>query len=331
MVQAVMPYLPKEILRISVAHNDTDYETDIALANGEWVDWVVAVSDGIRERTERGNRAKVKLATIPVGLEIPSTGRRAKGGLLPLRLIYVGRMVPQKNIPGLLRVLSSLQEAAVPFAMTIVGDGPELESARAATANSRYGAQVRFMGSRTPEEVRRLLSEHDFLLMTSHFEGTPHVLLEGMANGLVVVGPHLPGSTDRIVRHGVDGFLCDRNQPGEYVAVLRRVAANPAEFAAVSQAAQRAMQARYSVDTLAAQYERLFDSRSDVPPKIESCKLDAHISIPPALLPNFPGLLLQCKHRVADVWHNLAHGRRPVAREPRLEPAGQTFAPAGNG
>jgi hypothetical protein len=137
-----------------------------------------------------------------------------------------------------------------------------------------------------------------------------------MAHGLVVLVSRIPGSTDRIITHGVNGFLCDKDAPEEYVAVLRRVSSNPAEFAAVGSAAYRTVSSRYSADALAAQYETLFNGgpvRAERAPK----RIDGHIELAPAL--RFPGIVFQVKHRVADIWKWLAHGRRAVSRDARSE------------
>jgi glycosyltransferase involved in cell wall biosynthesis len=313
MVQAALPLLPHGVVRISVVHNLLENEVKLGLANGVWIDWVVAVSDNIREMLERRNGQHVPLATIPVGLEMPSTERRQQKAAKPLRLIYVGRIEAQKNLPALLNVLSSLYRASVPFFMTIVGTGRELQSVRSRVASSPYRTQVEFLGARNQREVARLLEENDFLLLTSHFEGTPHAILEAMAHGLVVLASRILGSTDRIITHGMDGFLCDKDAPEDYVAVLRRVSSSPTEFAAVSGAARRTVSSRYSADALAARYESLFSAgrvsrRATMEP-------DGQIQVPRDVLLDFPGIILQGKHRAADFWRQVVGGMRPVSPE----------------
>jgi glycosyltransferase involved in cell wall biosynthesis len=312
MVQAVIPLLPENILRISLVHSIMEHEPKIALAHGAWVDWVVAVSDSVRERVDRQNREGVKLSTIPVGLEIPSRKPPRQKAATPLRLIYVGRISPEKNLPGLLRVLTCLHDSSVPFTMTVVGDGPEMASVRSQAERLPCRGQLEFRGTLSPREVGDLLDEHDFLLMTSHFEGTPHVALEAMAHGLVVLVSHIPGATDRIITHGVDGFLCDKDATEDYVAILRRVSSDPAEFGAISAAARRTVLSRYSADTIVAQYESLFKGgRVSTKPAME---LDGQVQVPRDLRLNFPGIILQAKHRLVDIWRQVARGRCPVSQ-----------------
>ena len=97
------------------------------------------------------------------------------------------------------------------------------------------------------------------------------------------------------------------------VAILRRVSCSPAESAAVSGAARRTVASRYSADAIAVQYESLFKG-GGVSTKA-AVDLDDQIQVPRDLLINFPGIILQCKHRVADLWRRVAHGRRPVSPE----------------
>jgi glycosyltransferase involved in cell wall biosynthesis len=198
--------------------------------------------------------------------------------------------------------------------MTIVGDGRELAAVRAQANSAPFAGQVKCLGSRNQREVARLLDEHDFLLMTSHYEGTPHAALEAMAHGLVVLVSRIPGATDRIITHGVDGFLCDKDAPGDYVTVLRRFSKNPAEFATISSAAHRTVLSRYSADALAAKYEALLNG-SRVSTQKARRNLNGQIEFPPELLPHFGGIFLQGRHRLGDIWRRVARGRRPVLPE----------------
>jgi glycosyltransferase involved in cell wall biosynthesis len=307
-VQAALPLLPPNICRISVVHNVTNYEVALGLAHGPWLDWAVGVSDNIRHSLDSENRDGVNLATIPVGIEPQRQARQQEKAAVPLRLIYVGRMEPQKNLAGLLRVLTRLHGAGVPFIMTMVGGGAEFNTLQAQAQAAPYRNQIRFTGVQSQRQVASLLDQHDFLLMTSHYEGTPHAILEAMAHGLIVVASRLPGATDRIISDTHDGYLCDRNRPEEYVSVLGRYVEKPAEFGTVSRAAIHTALARYGADGFAVQLASLFARAREDRPEIKPLN---RIIVPAALRPHFPGFALQCKHRIADLWRRIAAGERP--------------------
>ena len=314
-VQASLPFLAPEIVRIFVLHSIHERESRIALANVAFLDSVVAVSDNVREHFERLEPGQIPVSVIPVGLELPPEGRRRTSARVPLRLIYVGRIEPEKNLPGLLRVLSALQSASVPFSMTIVGSGKQLQAVQAQASQLPFSERVQFLGARGPREVSRLLAEHDFLLLTSLYEGTPHAALEAMAHGLVVLASRLPGATDRIITDDVDGYLCNREAPLDYVKVLAGFAGHPESFAAVSHAARAKVASCYSADVLATQYESLFGPADGFASNRVGIHLAPGVQIPVGLRPEFPGLVMQCKHRLADAYRWLARGERAAGPE----------------
>ena len=310
-VQAALPFLPAEMVRLSVVHSITPREVTIGLANPGWVDAVIAVSENVRSALTPQNITGVPLAMIPVALDLPRTERHQLEVAVPLRIIFVGRLWPEKNIPGLVEILARLHELGIEFSMTIVGDGPELPSARALVESSPFSRQVRFLGARPPAEVHALLDQNDFLLLTSHYEGTPHAVIEAMAHGLVVLASRIPGSTDKIIRHGQNGFLCDHEVPGEYVSVLRHFASSAYDFEAISRAARESVSARYDSNVLALQYESLFVRRETRRQGTELGRQGFRVS--PSLVAFYPGFVHQCRHRAADLWRFLRWGKRPVS------------------
>ena len=70
-VQAALPFLPAEMVRLSVVHSITPREVAIGLANPGWLDAVIAVSENVRDALKQQNTAGVPLAMIPVALDLP--------------------------------------------------------------------------------------------------------------------------------------------------------------------------------------------------------------------------------------------------------------------
>lgn len=61
------------------------------------------------------------------------------------------------------------------------------------------------------EEFEKTLSSSCFLLLPSREEGCPMVLLEAMRFGVIPIVSNGKGAMREIVRHGVNGFICDLN------------------------------------------------------------------------------------------------------------------------
>ena len=117
----------------------------------------------------------------------------------PLRLLSIGRLVPQKRIALLLRMCTHLK---VPATLTIAGDGEE----RAALQHyaEAQGLPVTFVGSQNDAGMQKLHRSHDVLLSSSEKEGgTPLVVLEAMAAGLPIIAARVSGLEELVKDVGV--------------------------------------------------------------------------------------------------------------------------------
>ncbi|MBF0309568.1 MAG: glycosyltransferase family 4 protein [Magnetococcales bacterium] len=114
------------------------------------------------------------------------------------RLVFVGRLNEQKNLPALLEAIEDL-----PVELLLVGEGELRE-----TLQARPGAEkVRFLGNRPHGELPGLIRSGALFVMPSLYEGHPKALLEAMSCGAAVLGTEVPGIRE-VIRHGVDGWLC---------------------------------------------------------------------------------------------------------------------------
>lgn len=140
--------------------------------------------------------------------------------------LAVGRLEPQKDIPKMLRSLSSLEGA--PRTLLLVGEGPlrtELEGLRAELGLSEE--QVRFLGKRT--DVSELMSAADAYLMSSAWEGLPLVLIEAAAASLPIVATDVGGNSE-ILTDGLNGYLVDADDPDALARAMARMEALPTDL-----------------------------------------------------------------------------------------------------
>jgi glycosyltransferase involved in cell wall biosynthesis len=103
-----------------------------------------------------------------------------------LNLLWVGKIQGLKALPIALKSLKILQDK-IPIKMTIVGDGPDEVVCRQLSEKIGVNKMVTFLGKVPNSDVRHLMKIHDVLFFTSLKEGTPHVVLEALSNGLPVL------------------------------------------------------------------------------------------------------------------------------------------------
>ena len=179
-----------------------------------------------------------------------------------LRLLHLGRLTERKGLFETLEALAQLRRQQVAAHLTVAGSGPEEARLRRRSCELGLDALVTFAGPVFGEEKVRLLSAADVLVLPStHDEGMPYALLEGMAAGVVPVVTPVGGMTD-VVTEGVHGVFVP---PGEAAAIAQALAAlarDRARLAAMSAACRERIAGAYSIERLAGDLRTLYAAMS---------------------------------------------------------------------
>lgn len=147
----------------------------------------------------------------------------------PFRLLFVGRLSPQKNLPLLLQALQGVSEK---FETTIVGAGELNEKLRQLAQNYNLH-NVRFAGRKDGRELLAMYEHADAFVLPSEREGMPLVLLEAMAMRLPIIGTDVLGTRD-LVHSGKNGYLVPLGKPDELQKALLVLASDPKTYADMS-------------------------------------------------------------------------------------------------
>lgn len=121
-------------------------------------------------------------------------------------LLAVGRLQPVKNHIFLLQACFLLRECGVQFQCLIVGEGPERRKLEFLIHELRISDVVTLVGHVPRGEIDRYYDLADLVVLTSHSEGVPLVLMEAMARGKIVLAPAITGIPELVV-DGKTGFL----------------------------------------------------------------------------------------------------------------------------
>lgn len=122
------------------------------------------------------------------------------------RLLFVGRIAAGKGLDLLLDTMTELRADIGDIELTIVGDGPERARLESRARDHGLDGCVHFVGSKSQDEVGRLLVQHDIFVLPSFAEGVPVVLMEALGSRLAVVSTLVGGVTE-LVEDGVTGLL----------------------------------------------------------------------------------------------------------------------------
>lgn len=138
--------------------------------------------------------------------------RAQEGG--PLRVLFVGNLIPRKGLHDLLRAIALLPEGACCLAVAGRMDADPAYARRVQQLANDLGlqAQVQFLGAVSDETLVGHLRNSHLLAVPSTYEGFGIVYLEGMGFGLPALATRL-GAASELVTHAENGFLLPPGDP----------------------------------------------------------------------------------------------------------------------
>lgn len=151
----------------------------------------------------------------------------------PVRVLFVGRLIPAKGISMLLEAVSRLR-GELHLAVTIVGDGPSRGSIRKEVADRNLEGTVHLAGNRPLAEVAKLMRHAHVFCLPSVRESGGAVLLESMACGVPVIAVNYGGPAE-IVDAEVGWTLSAEGREalvGDLVEAFRDLARDPGAWKA---------------------------------------------------------------------------------------------------
>lgn len=144
-----------------------------------------------------------------------------------LRVLCVGRLVPEKGQSVLLAAVERLRAQGTDVEVRLVGDGPDRAVLEARTARRGLSAAVTFLGAVGQDDIAESFAWADVLCLPSFAEGVPVVLMEAMACGLPVVATRIAGVPE-LVDHERSGIVVAPGRPELVADALASLAADPA-------------------------------------------------------------------------------------------------------
>jgi len=165
-------------------------------------------------------------------------------------LLYVGRIVWEKNLKILADVLNELYSVRNDFEFVFIGDGPALESLK------KIIPRAYFAGLKTGEELSTIYASSDVFVFPSETETFGNVTLEAMASGLPCIVANKGGSVD-LVKEMESGLLFNPYDSLGLKKAITLMLDNPEIRDQLSSGALE-MAERYSWSTILAKQEEIY-------------------------------------------------------------------------
>jgi len=212
-----------------------------------------------------------KVSVVPNGVDLESyrelAERREQTAALPrpLRVGFVGRVVPIKDVVTLVRAIA-IAAQSVDLELWVVGPEDE-DPAYAARCHQLVdalglGERIKFLGRR---DVREIYPDLDVVVLTSLSEGQPLVIIEAHAAGVPVVASDVGACRELLEGRGTDralgpsGIVTRVANPEDTAHALVRMARGERMRRQMGRAGRARVAAHYRLDDVIDRYAKLYD------------------------------------------------------------------------
>lgn len=178
------------------------------------------------------------------------------------RLLGIGRISRQKNIPNLIKALGicTQQHAADVYVSWIgrVESKKEKELALEMLRKYQFSDRWTWLGER--RDIAELMNGFDALILPSLWEGLPNVVCEAMACGLPVLCSSV-SDLSQMIEDGIQGLLFDPNDPQQMAeAIGRFMSLSEQQRRAMGLSGRRFAEKELGLERFVDQYEQLLSS-----------------------------------------------------------------------
>ncbi|WP_062047648.1 glycosyltransferase family 1 protein [Bacillus sp. JCM 19034] len=139
------------------------------------------------------------------------------------KLLYVGRIAPEKDITTLRKVIKQLpSELKRHVEWVIVGDGPLLNEMK----EEFHSEPITFTGYLQGEELASVYASADLFVFPSTTETFGNVVLESLASGTPAIVSN-KGGVCEIVEHDKTGIVCEAKNTSSFINAISELLQNP--------------------------------------------------------------------------------------------------------
>lgn len=254
---------PKKIVKVANAHNtftDKKKLTQLAYRNTR----VIAVGEMVKKNlVEYFEIPKEQICVIHNAVK-PFDGNivqieelyqeRKKGNVL---IGNIGRLSEQKGMNYFIEAAGITAKTHPKVRFIIVGDGEEREQLHAQVKAKGLQDKVLFFGYRS--DIQNVMSQLDFVVLSSLWEGLPLTPIEAYSVGKTVIGTAVDG-TPEIIRDGVDGYLVEPRNPMQLAEKMNELIENSEMRKELELQAKERYQTEFSSDKLMQRYIEFYKS-----------------------------------------------------------------------
>ena len=199
-----------------------------------------------------------RFSHIPNGVAIHyCPGRVDRFDVNKRSFLYAGRLVPLKGVSDLIEAVSILNKRGHTAIVNITGGGPLEPELRKQIAVSKLCDRVMLLGTVLAEHMYKIYRDNTILVLPSHREAFPMVVVEALACGMPVIVTR-SGGPEYIVDERM-GLICPPGDPRALADAMEMMAVMPVkQLAQMGAAGANHVRAHYDIESVTDRFVALF-------------------------------------------------------------------------
>ncbi len=141
--------------------------------------------------------------------------------------LYLGYLVPRKNVGLLIDMANNLQKQRNDFCIDVIGDGESREQLELKVKNLGLSQFVKFHGFKQKHELPPYFAQTKALLFQTDFDIWGLVLNEAMAAGVPCLSSVNAGASSDLIKNGYNGFIVDYENKSDIIEKINFIIENP--------------------------------------------------------------------------------------------------------
>ena len=143
--------------------------------------------------------------------------------------LYLGYLVPRKNVGLLIDIANDLQKQRNNFCIDVIGDGESREQLELKVKNLGLSQFVKFHRFKQKHELPPYFAQTKALLFQTDFDIWGLVLNEAMAAGVPCISSVNAGASSDLIQNGYNGFIVDYENKSDIIEKITFIIENPKE------------------------------------------------------------------------------------------------------
>jgi glycosyltransferase involved in cell wall biosynthesis len=268
--------------------NDIFCDTDFPVSNADLLRdarFVVTETDYARRWMEKKYPwARGKVFRVFNGVATGGFPAKEPTSGVP-RIISVGRYVEKKGFGDLIQACGLLRDRGIDFVCDIVGGGPLEAQLQKQITEARLDSQVRLLGPRSQQEVRRMLAAAQLFVLAcvpekdGGSDNLPTVIMEAMLARTPVISTELAGVPEMITP-GKDGLLVLPQNPVALAEAMAGLLADPSTAEYLGQQGRIIAEEKFAVDKTTSVLKHLLAAHAPLFIPAAARRLDPAIPVP---------------------------------------------------